>query len=161
VTLRNATSGSGWKRRAKGLVYLGIGTVFGVFAMGLIWAIGGMDDYYYVPHACGCLECAHGTKTAPDGRVYCAKYPPKDIKMSEVSAGYVTFCRSVVGVGGVSGLGFAALTAAFGVQWLFARTQRPPASGWRIGLEQAAPIGAVLPPASAALFLWPYGFVPM
>ena len=93
VTLSNTTGGSGWKQRIKGLVYLGIGSVFGVFAIGLIWAVNGMDDYYYVPHACECLECAHGTKTAPDGRVHCAKYPPKDIKVSEVSAGYVKFCQ--------------------------------------------------------------------
>ena len=160
VTLQNATNGSGWKRRLKGLVYIGIGSVFGPFAIGLIWAVGGMDDYYYVPHACECLECAHGTKTAPDGRVHCARYPPKDIKMSEVSAGYVTFCQSVVGLGGVSGLGFAALTAVFGAQWLFTRTQRLPTSRWRIRLRQAAPFGAVLLPALAVLFLWPYGFVP-
>ena len=161
MTPRKIRSRSAGKRRLKGLVYLGVGSVFGLFAMGLIWAVRGMDDYYYVPHACECLECAHGTKTAPDGRVHCAKYPPNDIKMSEVSAGYVIFCQSVVGLGGVSGLAFAALTAVFGAQWLFTRTQRSPTSRWRIRLRQAAPFGAVLLPASALLFLWPYGFVPM
>ncbi|HNQ87558.1 MAG TPA: hypothetical protein PKM73_02860 [Verrucomicrobiota bacterium] len=143
-----------------GLLYLTVGSVFGLFAIGLVWAIGDIDDYYYVPHACECLECLHGTKSAPDGRVHCAKYPPKDIKMSQVSTGYVRFCQAVVGFGGVSGLGFAALTTVFGAQRLFTRTQRPPKSRWWMRLQQAAPFGAVLLPVLAVPFLWPYGIVP-
>lgn len=146
--------------RLAGLVYLGVGAVSGLLAIGLISSVDGMDDYYYVPHTCECLECLHGTKTAPDGRVHCAKYPPGDIKMSEVSADYVTFCQSVVGFGGVSGLGFSALTTVFGVQRLFTRTQRAPRSRWQLRVEQAAPFAAVLFPAIAVPFLWPFGIVP-
>lgn len=161
MTVQTTTSTSGWKRRLAGLVYLGVGSVFGLFAIGLIWAVGDMDDYYDVPYDCASMQCAHGTKTASDGRVHCAKYPPKDIKLSEVSAGYVVFCQSAVSLGGVSGLAFAALTAVFGAQWLFTRRQSSPAPRWRIRLQQAAPYLAVLLPASAVLFLWPYGVVPM
>ena len=161
MTLQKTTNGSGWKLRLAGGIYLGVGSGFGLFTMGLIWAVSDMDDYSYVPDACEYLQCTHGTKTASDGRIHCAKYPPKDIKLSEVSTGYVTFCQSVVAFGGVSGLVCAALTSVFGAQWLLTRTQSSPISKWRIRLQQVAPFGAVLLPVSAVPFLWPYGIVPM
>ena len=42
MTPQRVTGGSGWKRRLTGLFYLGVGSVFGLFAVGLIWAVGGM-----------------------------------------------------------------------------------------------------------------------
>jgi len=160
MTTRTVNPTDSWKRRLNGLIYLGVGGLFGLFAMGLIWAVKDMDDYYYVPHACECLECLHGTTTAPDGRVHCAKYPPKDIKTGQVPAGYVAFCQVAVGFFGVSGLGFSALTAGFGAQGLVRPTSRLPQSEWSVRLRRIAPLGAVLLSASALLFLWPYGIVP-
>ena len=160
MTTRTEPPANSWKRRLKSLVYLGVGSLFGLFAMGLIWAVKDMDDYYYVPHACECLECLHRTTTAPDGRVHCAKYPPKDIKEGEVSAGYVVFCQVAVGFFGVSGLGCSALTAGFGVQGLLRPKSRLPQSQWQVRIRRSAPLGAVLFSASALLFLWPYGIVP-
>lgn len=55
MALQKASS-SGWQRRLKGLVYLGIGSVFGLFATGLTWAVGDTDDYYDVPSAGGVFD---------------------------------------------------------------------------------------------------------
>ena len=160
MTMRTATPTDSWKRRLKSLVYLGVGGLFGLFAMGLIWAVKDMDDYYYVPHACECLECLHGTTTAPDGRVHCAKYPPKDIKKRQIPADYVVFCPAAVGFFGVSGLGFSALTAGFGAEGFVRTTSRLPQSKWQVRMRRLAPLGAVWLSAFALLFLWPYGIVP-
>ena len=80
--------------------------------------------------------------------------------MSEVSAGYVVFCQSVVGFGGASGLAFSGLTIVFGAQWLLTGTQAARSRLWLIRLQRMVPAGAALLPSVAALFLWPYGIVP-
>jgi hypothetical protein len=71
--------------RAVGLGYILIGVAFGFLTVGQIvsWAIGDMK--YEVPQACLHAPCCHEKVTSPDGRTYCAPYPPKDIKFSGTS----------------------------------------------------------------------------
>ncbi|MFO8014292.1 MAG: hypothetical protein R6X20_13425 [Phycisphaerae bacterium] len=149
-----------WKRRLKGLAYLALGVPFALFTFGLILATADIDDYYHVPEACRALECVHDVVKAPDGRVHCATYPPKDIKMSRVSDAYVLFCQVMVGVCGVVGLAGAGATAVFGGRWLIGPAHRP-AARWLVRLRQLAPFVAVGLSLLALPFLWPYGIVPM
>lgn len=158
---RDAGSWDPWKRRIKGLAYVGFGAVFLLFALGNVWAVHDIDDYYHVPHACECLECAHGIKTAADGRIHCAAFPPKDIKMSEVSPVYVKFCQFMVGGSGTAGLAFAVLTVLFGLQWLFGIRLPGMGGRWYVVMRRAAPVMAFLLPVFSLCFMWPYGIVPM
>lgn len=150
-----------WKRRIKGLAYVGFGAVFLFFGLCVVWAVLDMDDYYHVPHACECLECAHGIKTAADGRIHCAAFPPKDIKMSEVSPIYVKFCQFIVGSSGTAGLAFAVLTVLFGMQWLCGIRLPGRGGWWYVVMRRAAPVMAFLLPVFSLCFMWPYGIVPM
>ena len=50
MTMRTATPTDSWKRRLKSLVYLGVGSLFGLFAMGLIWAVKDMDGSFLWPY---------------------------------------------------------------------------------------------------------------
>ena len=50
MTTRTEPPASSWKRRLKSLVYLGVGSLFGLFAMGLIWAVKDMDDSFLWPY---------------------------------------------------------------------------------------------------------------
>ncbi|MHC4753297.1 MAG: hypothetical protein ACYTFW_25965 [Planctomycetota bacterium] len=158
---RDVGGWSRWKRRIKGIAYVGFGAVFLLFGLGTVWAVPHIDDYYYVPHACECLECAHEVKTAADGRVYCAAFPPKDIKMSEVSPVDVIFCQFMVASSGTAGLAFAVLTVLFGIQWLFGIRSPVRGGRWYVVMRRAAPVMAFLLPVFSLYFMWPYGIVPM
>jgi len=158
---RNVGNWARWKRRIKGIAYIGFGAVFVLFSLCIVSAVGGIDDYYYVPHACEALECVHSIETAADGRVHCAAFPPKDIKMSQVSKGYVMFCQFMVGCCGTAGLAFAVLTVIFGIQWLFGLCVSQKGGPWYLVIRRAAPVMAFLLPVFSLCFVWPYGIVPM
>jgi hypothetical protein len=145
----------------KGLVDLEMGGACGCLALELLSAVPAMDSYYRVPYTCEALQCAHGMKTAPDGRLHCAKHPPKDIKLSDVPMSRVRFYQAMVTLCSGLGLGFAVMTALFGAQWLRTRSAQGSPTKRRIWFRFAAPFGALLLRVCAAPFLWPDGFIPM
>ena len=152
---------SRWIRRIKGLFYIGAGLVLLLFALMIVSAASHVDDYYHVPHACESFECAHGMKIYPDGNTYCAKFPPKDIKMAQVSSAYVNLCRFIVAFCGVTALTCAVLTLLLGVQWLLGiRIPQKPAR-WYVVTARTAPAMAFVLPILAMFFSFPYGIVPM
>src|SRR3990172_12741168 len=95
--------------RGIGLLYLGIGAVLlwigslladspGIFNAG--------DTPYHVPHDCACLECRHGYVSAPNGSLYCAKYPPKELLDARLSPSLKQARLTAGAVCGMLGLGF-------------------------------------------------------
>jgi hypothetical protein len=141
-----------------GLVYLGIGCVFGLFTAGQIggWVAGEMN--YYRPHACECLQCFHETKKAPDGRVYCAEFPPKDIKMSGISGVRYMINQFMGGICGLFGLVFAGMSVFFGGRWLIGSGGKKPLPVWLKRMLVLTPFVTVAAPVLVRLFLWPLGF---
>jgi hypothetical protein len=104
--------------RALGVVYLVLGGLFICFVVLAPGVINAAAPPYHVPHACACLECLHGMQTAPDGRVYCPAYPPKDILDANMSPS-VRRARLIGGAGcGIVGLFFAISMLISGVLWL-------------------------------------------
>lgn len=148
----------GWIDRTIGLVYLGIGCAFGLATAGHMgpWVAG---EYKYYPlHACECLECFHERKKAPDGRVYCAEFPPKDIKMSGLSGVCYMINQIMGGISGFFGMVFAGLCVFFGGRWLFGLSKKKPLPVWLKRTLILAPFVTVAAPVLVRLFLWPLGF---
>ncbi|MBW1790436.1 MAG: hypothetical protein JRK53_28150 [Deltaproteobacteria bacterium] len=150
-----------WRRRIKGAAYVGFGAVFALFALVSVSAAARIYDYYYVPHACQALECRHDIETAADGRTHCAAFPPKDIKISEVSPAYVKFCQFMVACCGAAGLACAVLTVLLGMQWLFGIRVPGKDRRWYVVMQRAVPVTVFLLPVFSLCFMWPYGIVPM
>lgn len=147
-----------WAARLMGLVYLGVGCLFGILTLIQIgnWVSGGYD--YYQPHACACLECLHEVEETPDGHVYCAEFPPKDIKMSGISGVRYLVNQFTGGTSGLAGTVFAGLCVFFGGLWLFGLSKKTSLPAWLKGMQVAAPFIAVAAPVFIRLFLWPLGF---
>ena len=102
------------KARVMGLLYLVLGSAFALLALGTVLA----DYEYYMPHACESFECKHPTRTAPDGRIYCAKNPPKDIRYAGVSPALMRGTKAAGNICGVAGILWSAAGGICGLLWL-------------------------------------------
>ena len=135
---------AGFKLRALGFLYLAIGGIFlwsVIMAPGIIKA---NELHYYVPHACECLECQHGYEKGPDGNLYCAKYPPKEILDQNISP-FIKKARLIAGaVFGILGLLFAVLMTAAGFLWLLGLWIPAKPARWYTVICRLAPLIVVL-----------------
>lgn len=149
-----------WMWRALGLICALVGVLSALFCTGLLSSVTRMDDYYYVPYDCQHLECQHAVKQAPDGRSYCAAFPPKDIKMAQVSTGYVRLSQTIVALCGITGLICAGFTALLGMFNTVAGNL-PNVPRWLRFIRIPSLAGSLALPLFALCFLWPYGIVPI
>jgi hypothetical protein len=136
---------AGFRLRAFGFLYLIVGAMFIWFVIKAPVILKAAVPYnYHVPHACECLECRHGYIEGPDGNLYCAKYPPKEILDQNIPP-FIKKARLIAGaVFGILGLLFAVLMTAAGFLWLLGLwIPRKPAR-WYTVICRAAPIIVIL-----------------
>ena len=137
-----------------GLLALGLAAVGVVLFLAWLFEAGRLD--YFVPHACGGLECLHDTARARDCTVHCAKFPPVDVKMAGGSGRAYRRTRIAGGVSLLLGLLLSAWTVRTG--WHAFTGRATAASLRRVALEWAAPLAAFSFALLARAFLWPLGF---
>jgi hypothetical protein len=139
-TNRCAVPSVSGKLRALGALYLTLGGMFIFLVAVAPGLIKPTAPEYHPPYCCEALECIHGYKTAPDGGLYCAKYPPKEILDAGISPS-VKNARLIAGAAfGVIGLIFAVSTGISGLLWLFGLWIPPKPRPWYAVLCSAAPL---------------------
>ena len=109
----------GFKLRILGFLYLAIGGIF-LWVVGMVPCIlKATTPYnYFVPHACECLECRHDCIEGPDGTIYCAIFPPKEILDRNIPP-FIKKVRLITGAFfGILGSLFAVIMTAAGFLWL-------------------------------------------
>lgn len=117
-------------------------------------------DYYEPPYSDQCLWCNHQLATSPDGRVYCAKWPPKDIKIASVSPRTKLLRRTAGALCAAAGLACAGWMAVDGWLKFRGRPSRFQSRLSRWMLRLTAPPASLLLYAASIWLYAVYGFVP-
>lgn len=125
-----------------GILYLGIGVLF--LLMGFLLAdspgiSSAVAPRYDIPHACAGLECRHGYLSGPNGRLFCAKYPPKEVLDARLTPSVKRARLTAGATCGILGGGFAILTFLYGLLRLLRRAISTERVTWSILLCRIAP----------------------
>lgn len=141
-----AARGASWARRAIGLLHLALGAA--LIGIGLLLAenpgiFSAGSPRYEAPHACVCLECKHGYVRDPNGELYCAKYPPKELLDARMSASAKQTRLSLGATFGIVGLCLAISTLVCGFLWLVGLWIPEKPARWYTVACRAAPLMAL------------------
>jgi len=119
------------------------------------------SPHYEPPHACVCLKCKHGYMNGPGGELYCAKYPPKAILDTQMSASVKQTRLTLAAAFGIVGLCLVVLTFASGSLWLLGLWIPEKPARWYTVICRAAPLMALCCWLTASALKAVYALTPM